>query len=744
MSDWDDLFRAAAGDDDDDDDGGNDIEIVSKVQKIETYNNPTTRKHHQISSPNTTSSNSNSSEKNLNNKRNKKKKSRSNTITHEQEQPLESFLHSRSEIIIWKQLPSWLSPGASLCNNSNSNSTTAVVCSQWEEERDDDDDDDDDDEYSDLDLNDAKCKNCKLSILHHSLSVTPSIEGRGSGAAAVMVVLKAFALVRDIRCCCSSILNDTTNNINDYTITALNKSILLRKIGVDIRSIIPSGESNILIRKFNKIKHGATSLNERSKFWVASNKKMDKNKHYYKLSGIFDEIIQLMIYCDDVYYRMYYLQNSGYLPIANKNICIPHPPTYFGSNNITWDAGKDHVKELAGTMKKLTKKSCTTTITDKRWDDLMGHFGVDNDDKLPTHNSELVHEDPLSYMHKNRLSESIFIFHKSSWIHSRHTKKQTIESMSSHHQKLLKLTTRDQEELFYTTHDTPAPMIIKEWRDSCRDLLCNLYAYATISPRTIKAIKETIRKGNNNNITCNNIVEMGAGTGYIAHLLNTDLDLNVSAFDVAPTKTRNYGEHEDNNNHTNEYHGSSPPFCHVNYADSKDVRSILGKREAKDTALLLCYPPPLSSMAEDSLKSFVKLGGNTFIHIGEFSGLTGSSQFEHFLTLNFDLIYRAPCFHWGTDASEVTIWSKKCEGRVVDKSNNPVVLVQCSQCKSIKATLRCRLCRPLSYCSSSCFDAHKAERRVHFAFNMIPDIINQNDLLSERGGFGSKQYFESI
>jgi hypothetical protein len=485
---------------------------------------------------------------------------------------------------------------------------------------------------------------------------------------------------------------------------------------------------------------------------MASNKKMDNNnnKHYFKLSGIFDEIIQLMIYCDYVYYRMYYLQISGYLPIANKNICIPHPPTYFGSNNITWDAGKDHVKELVDTMKKKEKKkSCTTTITDKRWDDLMEYFGIDENDQSPTRSGSELHEDPLSYMHKNRLLESIFIFHKSSWIHSKQAKKQTIESMTSHHHKLLKPTTRDREELFYTTHDTPAPMIIKEWRDSCRDLLCNLYAYATISPRIIKDIKQTIRKGNKNNITCNNIVEMGAGTGYIAHLLSNnkadlDLDLNVSAFDVAPTKTRNYGEHEDNNKNTNEYHGSSPPFCHVNYADSKAVGSILGEREVKDTALLLCYPPPLTSMAEDSLKSFVKLGGNTFIHIGEFSGLTGSSEFEHFLTLKFDLIYRAPCLHWGTDTSEVTIWSKKCEDRVLDKSTNPAVFVQCSQCKNMNSTMRCRSCRTLSYCSSSCFDAHKAERRIYLAFNMIPDIINQNDLLTEQGGFGNKQYFESI
>merc|ERR1711957_898979 len=110
-------------------------------------------------------------------------------------------------------------------------------------------------------------------------------------------------------------------------------------------------------------------------------------------------------------------------------------------------------------------------------------------------------------------------------------------------------------------------------------------------------------------------------------------------------------------------------------------------REAKENALLLCYPPPLSSMAE------------------------------------------------------VTLWSKREER--FPKKVNTVVLVQCSQCKNINATRRFRLCRTLSYCSSSCFDAHEAERRVHFAFNMILDVLNESGLLSQQE-FGSKEYFESI
>jgi len=686
MSDWDDLFQAAAGVggdnndhfNDNDNDNDNDNGFTSIVE-IKT---DLTRKH-QVS------------KSNRSDKRQKKESRRTNQHIISQKQCLESVLDSRNEIIIWKKLPPWLSPGASF--NSR-------LCCQWEQNNNNDDD-------VDCFLN-ARCKNCELSILHHSLSVT-SFASRGQAG----MVLKAFALVRDIRCCCSSILNEAygykyNSNKTQYTNfdhcinAALNKSDSL--VIMDFRSILPAGEADILVRKFDNVKNGATYLCEKSKHWSKGKQKMDK---HFKLRGIFDEIVQLMIYCDGVYYRMYYLQTSGHLPI-DKNIFIPHPPTYFGSNNMVWNTGKDHTLELVETL----KKSCTT-ITDKRWDDLNKYFGVG---QPPCEQRVLV--DPLSYMHKNRLSESIFIFHKSSWIHSAQAKKQTIRSTNH----ILNPKTRDREELFYAIHETPGPDIVKEWRDSCRDILCNLYAYATLSPRTINDVKDTLRE--------NDIMELGAGIGYIAHLLS-GTGLNVSAFDIAPTK-RGHGQHDDN---SNVYHGSSPPFYHVDYAD--DVRSILGKREAKKIALCLCYPPPLSSMAVDSLKSFVNLGGKSIIHIGEFSGLTGCPKFERFLTHHFDLKYRAPCLHWGTDTGEVTLWSKREEPFL--KKSNTVVSIQCSQCKNINATLRLRLCRTLSYCSSSCFDAHKAERRIHFAFNMIPDIMNGSDILS-RQVFGSKQYFESI
>jgi len=809
MSNWDDLFCAAGaigiGDGGGDDyDNGNGNGNNNNDNDIIEINNPTT---------DTTNSNPEQQQQQQSKKKAKKRKRKSNArsyqfpVTPEQQQRrqkvFDTFLNTRREIVIWSKLPVWLSIGASLCYPTTG-------CSRWERNDDNmkkkkkNDDDDDDDDCTTLD---AKCKNCKLSILHHSLSVVSSaikttattdveaeaeadndfsdeaddIAAAAAAAAAVTTILTAFTLVRDIRCCCSSILNATYGcnnknsndnndndknnneneeeqelNYNDYSITALKKSKLV--MGIDIRSILSSsGEADILTQKFHKIRQNAISLNEKTSYWtVSTNNKNNNNddnmkgRHLRFLRGILDDVVQLMISCDDAYYRIYYLQNAEYLPVllysgTNQNdnntniICIPHPPTYFGSNNITWDVRTDHVTDLMNTMKK--KSSCPA-ITDKRWNELMIYFGINDQLMRELKETDL---DPLCFLRMNRLSESIFIFHKSSWIRSKQAKTQMIQSTTNH--DYLKQPTSNREDLFYVKHETPAPIIVKEWRDSCRDLLCNLYAYATISRRIIQDIKGILRNNDNSNNSdaFMNIIESGAGTGYIAHLLS-QAGLNVAAYDVAPTKRKQrYGQYDkrvnDNNStNTNEYHGSSPPFYHVKYADSKDIGSIFGKqREVKETALLLCYPPPLSNMAEDSLKAFVKVGGTTLIHIGEFSGLTGSSKFEHFLKRNFDLKYQTPCLHWGSDTSEVTIWSKKLDRT----KKSEVVLVPCSQCKSIKSKLRCRLCRPLSYCSSSCFDKHKSERRVHFAFNMIPDVINQKEL-SQRGFDESNPFFQPI
>ena len=94
-------------------------------------------------------------------------------------------------------------------------------------------------------------------------------------------------------------------------------------------------------------------------------------------------------------------------------------------------------------------------------------------------------------------------------------------------------------------HTTLAPPLLQEWRDSCRDFVCHLYGYATVSSRTLHSLRTTSLTD------IQTVVEVGAGTGYLAHLLQRQGDWDVVAYDVAPASRRN------------EYHAATPLFTTV-------------------------------------------------------------------------------------------------------------------------------------------------------------------------------------
>jgi hypothetical protein len=63
----------------------------------------------------------------------------------------------------------------------------------------------------------------------------------------------------------------------------------------------------------------------------------------------------------------------------------------------------------------------------------------------------------------------------------------------------------------------------------------------------------------------------------------------VEAYDICPT-------HKSDGN---EYHGGTPPFVRVEKGNVGILSSVTG---IAHKALLLCYPPPKSSMAYDAFK----------------------------------------------------------------------------------------------------------------------------------------------
>ena len=214
MSDWDDLFSAAVGASTGTDPLPNHSEPAKKRQVPKDEG----RAHSK-----------------------KKKKARLGS-----QKKSQRALESRTDPVneqIWSQLPPWLSLGASL--------RSLKFCEKWIH-----------DGNSSLD---AKCKNCGRSALHHALYVSSS-----SGFGQTEHALEAFTLIRDVRCCCSSILDEAYNRPTKantvakcYAKTAMEKAAQLARS--KLCSMLISGEAEILSRKFTTIATSAEVLKEKTK-----------------------------------------------------------------------------------------------------------------------------------------------------------------------------------------------------------------------------------------------------------------------------------------------------------------------------------------------------------------------------------------------------------------------------------------------------------------------------------------------
>lgn len=534
------------------------------------------------------------------------------------------------------------------------------------------------------------CKNCGTSPLQHRLVVATEDDFITNSCGSRLIwPCHMFCSIRNLRCVGILVVMDGRH----WAKTARADSLFSHNVSSLVIHV--PGEAELLTAKCQTIMRAAESLRQEAK----KQETMSKNNKL-NMPSLFEEAVRLVIACDEVYYRLYYLQISRILPVErDDSLYLPHPAAYFHVPCLAGSGmGSDlEVKDFLDFVLSQQNKSPRKYHHEKLRDEIAARYGFDLF-KVEPH---LKHPDVLSFLHRNRAMETARLFCASRWNTTQVAHDQTMEALRT-----------PVKDVGLSRHETAAPPILAEWRDSCRDRLCNLYAYATLSHGTPERIKEHLEKAE----ACGGIVEIGAGTGYLASLLQK-AGINIVAWDLHPT-----GDDRNTANALNKYHGLTPEFCSVSKGGPSDLRrhSPKVKGTTPNVALLLCYPPPESSMAKDALAAYLQIGGRCLVHIGEFGGLTGTTDFEDLLVRFFTCADRFPCLSWGTDAAEVTIWMKNNDSEEQPRrSSSPSLLLPCSNCGKVEASKRCRLVRHVAYCGETCFQEHSPALTVHLAMNMI-------------------------
>lgn len=482
--------------------------------------------------------------------------------------------------------------------------------------------------------------------------------------------LSLFAAIRNIRCCAKLIAVSHDFNQLEHLYPHLTASIEQEwhDVASSSRSsnILSNDESIVLNEKLDELQKTTTATLSALERRMRKHKSNGDRETLRENGTLFQHAIRTIIACDACYYRLYYMQLIGMLPFCHGNesnmkpspVFLPHPQEYFKS--------------------LLIRKKPSEEF-------LPLHELGEND----------VGDHPLARIHTYRMLETSELLTR--WSQSEDGVELVKQCLAN---SISFITGLDR-------HETPAPHLLSEWRDSCRDFMCNILAYATLPPKTLLEIRNTLHL-----LGVKRMIDYGAGTGYIAKLLcdvskDSDSDnklmLKIEAYDIVPPPFDSKAMKTSAGGTANEYHGKTPAFFRIKEWKSNDNLESKMRGREKSTALLLCYPPPESSMAFDATKAFLEAGGSHAVHIGEFKGVTGNDAFEKLLIRKMKCIKRFPTLTWGTDASTVTIWSLAAKQRETISVSGERLLLPCTTCSVREAKKRCRLERTLVYCSDRCF-----------------------------------------
>ena len=410
-------------------------------------------------------------------------------------------------------------------------------------------------------------------------------------------------------------------------------------------------------------------------------------KEKSKSDLVVSKMLELIMLCDTCYYEIYYADLTHSQYGKSEPDFIPHPTVYFGE---VYESGElQKVLEATSLLKGMERVA-------------LEYYNFSNE-------SILEDNDALTALHTMRFLETLIFFHR--------VRMHEGTSITNHPKNWLSGATNGRSAT--SRHETPAPDLLRKWRDSCRDYMTHLYGYATLPPSHIEEITRF-------SASCT-ILELGAGTGYLCHLLG-QRGAKVRALDAAPTSADVKTKKRGNDFKTNEYHAATPEFTLVEQGDVDKLRTIMKQRSLKERdpyILLLAYPPPDSEMGYLAVKSFVEMGGTKLVHIGEVQGLTGTRKLEVLLAKFGTEIKSISCPTWGTDAAKLSFWSLKQTPRP-----SLLPLIWCANCKTSPGSQRLRIMRYLHYCSEKCWHDHRQSRAFlnHLICSSLGRLVSVDDL----------------
>ena len=553
------------------------------------------------------------------------------------------------------------------------------------------------------------CERCGKRDVLHVLRVKNDFKGKDN---IENILMSIFVQIRNIRCMAyRGEINGDLGSMLRY----ITQSLHLSCKKCTRYGLLPRGETEILARRFSVLEKEVETWRKN----VGKYRKKVSSKNYI------NERIQIMSAADSMYYRTHYLAQFCQSLISTR--LFPNPVQYFSVQGLAWDveSGNDSWSLFVDEVRK-----------DKRFEDKSWVVDIDGELKKSVKSEYLYN--PLFALYCLRIKEMVHMFWRTGLCKSEAFQREHLNVIYAEKQK----------KMFTEEHETTAPLSLTKWRDSSRDCACNVYAYASLSPTLIEKIIMWINK---NKLT---VVELGAGTGYLSAMLEAG-GLTVEPFDIAPTIKHSKT--------FNEYHGLNLPFMVVRQGGS----SVLRGKDLRQKCLLLCYPPPDDSMAENCVRTFIKNGGLYFIHIGEGQGLTGTRSFELLVSSRFLSCGRFEIHSWGTDASQLTFWKLKKNTKIVH--SKPRFLL-CSNCSEKPPQKRCRLLRyvneftikeyfclmmeincffwnnrSLAYCGKQCFEKHAKERYARLLVQMISfESLSENTIDFDDFNFDNESFFVSL